>query len=156
MDIQFEALPSAAVAEIRATGRDSYGNPVERHVSDGEVYPCRHCLGVVPKGAGYLILAHRPFQSQNAYAETGPIFLCEALCKRAEKTATTPAILRSPDYIVRGYDAAERIVYGTGHVIPTDGIADYAAELLRNPAIAFVDVRSAMNNCYQCRVRRAS
>ena len=155
MKIQFEALPAAEVAHIRSTGRDSYGNPVERHRSDGTVYPCRCCLGAVPDGAEYLILAHRPFASRNPYAETGPIFLC-AECVRAEPSAQVPEILRAPDYIVRGYSAEERILYGIGQVTATERIADYAATLLARPDVAFVDVRSARNNCYQCRIRRAS
>jgi hypothetical protein len=56
---------------------------------------------------------------------------------------------------VRGYTDDERILYGTGRVVPTPDIAKYAKELLENPQIAFVDVRSAANNCYQCRIERA-
>ncbi|MDU8943146.1 DUF1203 domain-containing protein [Ovoidimarina sediminis] len=156
MNVTFEALPSDVVREIRQTGRDSYGAPVERHVSDGSAYPCRHCLGATPKGETYLILAHRPFSSAHPYAETGPIFLCEADCARAAPSGEVPPILEAPDYIVRGYSAEERIVYGTGGVVPTPRIAARAAEILADPAIAFVDVRSARNNCFQCRVRRAS
>lgn len=153
MKIQFEALPTAQVERIRRDMVDSYGGPVERQISDGDVYPCRHCLGVVPKGAVYLVLAHRPFRNRHAYAETGPIFLCEASCRRAPDTAEIPSILRAPDYILRGYGADERIVYGTGQVTATDRIAEYAADLLSRADIAFVDIRSARNNCFQCRMR---
>ena len=53
------------------------------------------------------------------------------------------------------YTADERILYGTGKVTATPDIPNYAAELLDRPGIAFVDIRSAANNCFQCRVRRA-
>jgi hypothetical protein len=155
MSIEFHALPTETVQAIRTHGRDAYGNAVERHVSDGEVYPCRHCLGVVPMGKEYLILAHRPFKTTNAYAETGPIFLCSDDCARAEASSAVPGILRSPGYILRAYSADERIRYGTGRVVPTPEIAAYAADLLADPGTAFVDVRSAANNCFQCRVKRA-
>lgn len=154
MDIRFHALPTARVRAIRESGRDAYGNPVERHVSDGEVYPCRHCLGAVPEGQAYLILAHRPFASTSPYAETGPIFLCADDCGRAKETGAVPGILRAKEYIVRGYTADERIRYGTGGVVPTEQIAGVAARLLEQPDLAFVDVRSAANNCFQCRVFR--
>lgn len=156
MQVTFEALPTGVVREIRRTGLDSYCNPVERHIADESAYPCRHCLGATPAGETYLILAHRPFSTAQPYAETGPIFLCAADCARAEPSPEVPPILEAPDYIVRGYSAAERIVYGTGGVVPTPQIAARAAELLADPAIAFVDVRSARNNCFQVRVRRAS
>ncbi len=154
MNIAFVALPSGEVARIRSTLRDAYGKPVETHIAKGDAYPCRHCLDETPTGSPYLILAHRPFQSRNPYAETGPIFLCAAPCPPAKATNQVPAILRSSHYLVRGYDAAERIVYGTGKVVETGHIADYARTILADAQIAFVDVRSASNNCFQCRIVR--
>ena len=64
-------------------------------------------------------------------------------------------MLTSADYIVRGYGADERIIYGTGGVVPTEQIKARAAELLADSAVAFVHIRSAKNNCFQCRVERA-
>ncbi|WP_299349938.1 DUF1203 domain-containing protein [uncultured Shimia sp.] len=155
MSILFQALPTDTVQAIRASGLDAHGQPVERHLSEGSAYPCRHCLGEAPHGQDYLILAHRPFEAQHAYTETGPIFLCAENCRRATPSPRVPPILKAPSYIVRGYDTDERIVYGTGQVTPTNLIAAYAAQLLDRPEIAFVDLRSAANNCFQCRVTRA-
>jgi hypothetical protein len=60
-----------------------------------------------------------------------------------------------PDYIVRGYGADDRIVYGTGAVVPTPAIAEKAEALLARDDVAYVHVRSARNNCYQCRIDAA-
>ncbi|MEO1138734.1 MAG: DUF1203 domain-containing protein [Pseudomonadota bacterium] len=155
MRIQFQGLPTDQVAETRQSGRDAYGQPVEVHPATGDAYPCRHCLGETPLGRDYLILAWRPFRSTNPYAETGPIFLCADDCKAAKPSARVPAILRSPSYLVRGYTDDERILYGTGQVTLTPDIPGYASKLLEDSRIAFVDVRSASNNCFQCRVVRA-
>lgn len=152
MHIHFQGLPSATVDQIRATGRDAYGQPIERRLAKEDGWPCRHCLGQTPPDQDMLILAHRPFETTNPYAETGPIFLCAQDCPAYEPSAEVPAVLRSPRYLVRGYDSAERIVYGTGQVIPTPEIADYAQTLLSQKEVAFVDIRSASNNCFQCRV----
>ena len=65
-----------------------------------------------------------------------------------------PEILASPDYILRGYGADERIVYGTGGVVPTGWIVARAAELLAMAEVDFVHVRSARNNCFQVRIER--
>ena len=156
MPVRFHALPTRDVTATRRTEREAYGNPVERRTATKEVWPCRHCLGSIAPGDDYLVLAYRPFDSTNPYAETGPIFLCAKDCSQAKPASQVPPILRATGYIVRGYDAAERIVYGTGQVTPTPDIADYAARLLERDEIAFVDVRSAANNCYQCRVTRSS
>lgn len=152
--IRFVPIGSDRVAAWRAGGADDFGLTPERALSTGGGTPCRHCLQDVPAGAEYLILAHRPFEGLNPYTETGPIFVC-ADCRQAAAGAELPAILSSPDYIVRGYSADERIVYGTGGVVPTTDIADRAAELLARDDVAFVHVRSARNNCFQCRVERA-
>jgi hypothetical protein len=61
-------------------------------------------------------------------------------------------MLASPAYIVRGYGADDRIVYGTGRVVPTAEIPDAAEALLARGDVAYVHVRSASNNCYQLRV----
>ena len=155
MQIQFYGLPSDKVRSARKEKKDAYGNPFETHRSDGSAYPCRHCLGEIPAGEDYLILAWRPFETDNPYAETGPIFLCAKECLAAEPSAKVPSILRSPRYLVKGYSADERIVYGTGQVVPTEEISAYAQRLLSEPHIEFVDIRSAQNNCFQCRVQRA-
>lgn len=155
MDIRFHGLPTQTVAALRQSMRDAYDQPIERRLAGDDGWPCRHCLGKTPADRDFLILAHRPFDTLNPYAETGPIFLCADDCAAAEPTSEVPAILRSPSYLVRGYSADERIVYGSGQVVPTPGIADHARLLLADPQIAFVDVRSASNNCFQCRIRPA-
>jgi hypothetical protein len=108
---------------------------------------------MIPDGAGMLVLAHRPFGPLQPYAETGPIFLCAEDCA-AGGGGEVPEILVSPDYIVRGYGADERIVYGTGGVVATGWIPGRAAELLADARVAFVHVRSARNNCFQLRIER--
>lgn len=152
--IRFSPIPTEVVRAYQAGGPDANGQTPERHLSDGTGVPCRHCLQQVPAGRAYLILAHRPFPAPQPYAEIGPIFLCADACAPGGEVEL-PEILSAPDYIVRGYGADDRIVYGTGAVTPRDAIAARATELLADPAIAYVHVRSARNNCFQCRVDRA-
>ncbi len=156
MKLNYESVDSDLVRALRAGGPDANGQPAERGaISDGHGTPCRHCLGHVPAGGEYLILAHRPFPELQPYAECGPIFLCAEDCKAFEGEGV-PAILSvSPDFHLKGYSADCRIVYGTGKVVPNGEIAAYATELLSSPGIAFVDARSARNNCFQLRIRRA-
>lgn len=154
MPIAFIPMNASEAARLRAGGLDAYGHVAERKTSDGGGIPCRCCMGQVAAGEAYLVLAWRPFTTLQPYAETGPIFIHADPCTPPTDHGTLPAMLNSPDYIVRGYDAAERIVYGTGGVIPTEAIAARAATLLDNPDIAFVHVRSARNNCFQCRIER--
>jgi len=152
--LRYVAIPSPAAAHYRNGGLDANGQSPERRVSDGGGVPCRHCLDMVPAGSDYLILAHRPFETINPYAEVGPIFLCAEACVRAEESDALPRMLTSTDYIIRGYSADERIVYGSGQVVPRERLAAEANERLSRDDIAFVHVRSSTNNCFQCRIER--
>jgi Protein of unknown function (DUF1203) len=151
--MRFVAIPTDVVRAYQAGGLDANGQVPEQTVSDGGGNPCRHCLAMIPEGAGMLVLAHRPFPAPQPYAEVGPIFLCADPCKAGGGEAV-PDMLASPDYIVRGYGADDRIVYGTGAVTPTAGIPARAEELLADVRVAYVHVRSARNNCFQVRIDR--
>lgn len=152
--MRFQPIPTDLARHYQAGGLDANGQVPERHVSDGGGNPCRHCLKMIPKGAGMLVLAHRPFPAPQPYAEVGPIFLCAEPCQ-AGGGVEMPEILASADYIVRGYGVDDRIVYGTGGVVPTGAIAGRADELFSDGRVAYLHVRSARNNCFQCRIDRA-
>lgn len=150
----FTALPSDIAATYRAGGLDAFGNPPERAVSDGGRTPCRHCLCDIPAGAGMLILAHKPFEGTHPYAEVGPIFLCADPCTQGGGQDIPPVLTTSPDYLIKGYSAQDRIVYGTGAITPTPEIEDRLSAIFAEPQVAYIHVRSARNNCYQVRVDR--
>lgn len=153
--ITFSALPTDIVRAYRSGALDAYGVPAERTVSDGNRNPCRHCLRDIAKGADMLVLAHRPFEGLHPYAETGPIFLCAAPCERhPDSTNLPPVLTTSPDYLIKGYGHNDRIVYGTGAVVPATEIAGYAQRIFDDPGVAYIHVRSARNNCYQARIDR--
>ena len=154
MTIRFTPIPTDIARAYQAGGLDANGQVPEHGVSDGGGTDCRHCLRMIPKGAGMLILAHRPFPAPQPYAELGPIFLCADACE-AGGGATLPEVLASPDYIVRGYSAQDRIVYATGAVTAVGALSGRAATLLADPRVAYVHVRSARNNCFQVRIDRA-
>ncbi|MBB2796181.1 UNVERIFIED_ORG: hypothetical protein GGD58_005087 [Rhizobium pisi] len=151
--IRFAAMPTADARALWNGGRDAYDNPPETMTSDGDGNPCRHCLQNIEEGEEMLVLAYRPFPELQPYAETGPIFLHKQPCARyAAEEILPPVLTTSRDFIVRGYNANDRIVYGTGAVTAIADIPTYAETLLARPEIAYVHVRSARNNCFQCRI----
>lgn len=156
MTIRFEAMPSADAEAIWNGGTDAYGLLPERQVSDGPGHPCRHCLGNIDAGEDLFVFAYRPFPELQPYAETGPIFLHATPCRHYAADEVLPPMLEaSPDFILRGYGGNDRIVYGTGAVTRRTEIGDYAKALFERDDIAYIHVRSARNNCYQCRIDRA-
>ncbi len=143
------------VTALRAGGPDAYGNPAERSISDGVAKPCRCCLDNIPAGTEMLICAARPFVGLHPYAETGPIFLCAHECTPYHGAKVPPVLETSPDYLVKAYDVTDRIIYGTGQITPKDQIAGYAGSLFERDGVAYVDIRSARNNCFLTRIVQA-
>lgn len=154
--INFTALPTAKVRALQNGGPDAHGHIPQRAVSSGKGNPCRHCLREIPEGREMLILAYRPFDVLQPYAETGPIFLCAQQCTRGGGDQLPEVLRISPDYLIKGYSAQDRIVYGTGVVIASQGLVARAKAIFDDPDVAYMHVRSARNNCYQARIDRAS
>jgi Protein of unknown function (DUF1203) len=153
--IRYLAMPTAEARAFQSGAPDANGLPPERHVSDGDGIPCRHCLQNVSAGEGYLILAYRPFPALQPYAETGPIFLHAAPCARADEAPTAPPQLaKRVAHLIKGYSRDDRIVYGTGAIIPSAELDAAAANILAREDVAYVHVRSSVNNCYTCRIER--
>lgn len=141
------------VASIRGGGPDAYGNPAEHSISDGGGMPCRHCLCDIPKGADMLIMAARPFPELQPYAETGPIFLC-ADCEPYAGQGLPPVLASRKECLLKAYSADNRIIYGTGQITQTADVETYCETLLSDPKVAYVDARSATNNCFTLRIKR--
>lgn len=152
MTLKYLPYDAADVASLRADGPDAYGQPAERAISNGVGTPCRSCLKNVPEGAEMLIVAARPFAGLHPYAETGPIFLCADDCTPHAGDGVPPILSTSPDYLVKAYDDRDRIIYGTGQITASDDIDAYSKTLLARDDVAFVDVRSARNNCFLTRI----
>lgn len=155
--IHITPIPTEHARSYWAGGLDAHGLEPERHSSDGTGVPCRHCLSDVVAGEPYLVLSYCPFPELQPYAEVGPIFLHATPCAAYEYGGTIPAIyLGGEPRILRGYDGNDRIIYGSGKIVPPQDIAAYAAELMDDPDVAYVHMRSSMNNCYSCRIERAA
>lgn len=152
MHIKFIPMDTATAQHLRSGAPDANGNPPEHKVSDGVGVPCRYCMKLVGKGEPYLVAAWRPFTKTHAYAETGPVFLhAEPCTAEPVEQGELPAFLQNPVYILRGYDADERTIYGTGGVIRLEAIPARIEELLKEPLVKAVHIRSSRNNCYHCR-----
>lgn len=150
----YSGLTPQIATDLRADGPDAFGNPAEHAVSDGAGVPCRHCLRIIPKGVAFLIVAHKPFTTTQPYSEIGPIFLCAVECP-APSGSLPQVLTASPDYLLKAYSPDERIIYGTGAITPTGEVEPYAATLLERADVAFVDVRSAKNNCWLARITQS-
>ena len=154
--LRFVSMPTAAARAFQAGAADANGQPPERHVADEDGLPCRHCQRPIATGEPYLILAYRPFPATQPYAELGPILLHAEPCERHPDSTELPDMFRDwKSVLVRGYGADDRIVYGTGEVVPPRDVASAAERIFMRGDVRYVHMRSSTNNCYQLRIEPA-
>jgi hypothetical protein len=142
------------VERIRNGEPDANGQPAIVRVAEGPANPCRHCLELIAAGDAKLVLAYRPFETLQPYAESGPIFLHRRRCERYDSEALPGWFPFLDPAIVRGYGEDHWIRYDTGAVVAGPEIESTCRAILGDTSVAYVHVRSKYN-CFQCRVDRA-
>lgn len=151
--LSVRGIPTERAQSLWRGGPDAHGQPPLRRIARGLANPCRHCLQLIPDGQPMLVLAWRPFDSLQPYAEAGPVFLHAEPCTRWDAAAFPPWFVHLTPALVRGYDEDDWIRYDTGQVVQGPELAAACARILADPGVAYVHVRSKFN-CYQCRVDR--
>ncbi|HSW05958.1 DUF1203 domain-containing protein [Aquabacterium sp.] len=154
MGFVVRGIDSESVNAIRHGADDANGQPAVRTTARGGANPCRHCLGLIAEGDQMLVLGHRPFDRLQPYAEVGPIFLHAQACQRYESDRLPAWFAHLQPAIIRGYGHDDWIRYETGKVVPGAELAGQCEDILSQPDVAYVHIRSKYN-CFQCRVDRA-
>jgi len=153
MKLAVRGIETGYVERIRAGGSDAHGQPAVVREALGPANPCRHCLTLIAEGDSKLVLAYRPFDRLQPYAEVGPIFLHGEPCARYESGSLPTWFAFLQPAIVRGYGQDDWIRYETGSVIPGGELVVACEDILSDPESAYVHIRSKFN-CFQCRVDR--
>lgn len=153
MRLLVQGIPSDTAHHLRAGGADAHGQPPLARPAEGQANPCRHCLQLIAEGEPKLVLAYRPFDALQPYAETGPIFLHQKDCPRYEADTLPAWFAYLTPAIVRGYGADDWIKYETGAVVSGPELTAKCRQILTDPEVAYVHIRSKFN-CFQCRVDR--
>ncbi|WP_085904528.1 DUF1203 domain-containing protein [Kiloniella majae] len=155
-NVKFIAIPTEHARHIQAGGKDENGLVPEKLISDGNGFPCRHCLKGIEKDEEVLVISYRPFPQKQPYAESGPIFLHSKTCEAHHSNGNIPDNIQSQGItLIRGYNSDNKIVYGTGKTIKSSDIKAEALKMFEADNIAYVHARSATNNCFTCRIERA-
>lgn len=153
MKLVVRGIPSAYVERIRNGAADANGQPALVRTAEGVANPCRHCLALIAEGEVKLVLAYRPFDAVQPYAETGPIFLHGAPCERYDAEALPGWFDFMDPAIIRGYGSDDWIRYDTGSIVRGAELGDVCRRILADDSVAYVHIRSKFN-CFQCRVDR--
>ena len=114
-------------------------------------YPCRHCLRWAKPAERVILFSYAAIPPGQPYSESGPIFVHAEPCERYYATDEYPAAFRN-GRVMRAYNSKF-------HIIDAEFVNGSEPEavierLFRNPATAFVDVRSVTHGCFTFRVQR--
>jgi len=152
--LRISGMATDEAIRFRNLAPDANGQKPVEMISDGKSNPCRHCLGLIAKGDAMLLLAYRPFDELQPYAETGPIFLHRDTCERYESDVMPAWFDHFDPAIIRGYSEAHFIRYDTGRAVAGKDLTTACRNILADVSVAYVHIRSKFN-CFQCRVDRA-
>lgn len=154
-NLKIIAMPTKDARAYQRGEPDAHGMIPEKHVSTGPGNPCRHCLSTIEAGAEKLVLAYRPFEDVQPYAEVGPIFLHGRECAQHNAEAGLPTMFsRWHSVLVRGYGSDNRIQYQSARHVPVEELEQQCIDMLEDPNVAYLHIRTSQYNCYQCRVER--
>ena len=154
MNLSIEGIPAADATRLRNGGVDANGQPPQVHIASGGRNPCRHCLQPIANGEEMLVLAYRPFDRLQPYAECGPIFLHRRDCERYVSDHLPGWFEHLSPAVIRGYGSDNVIRYETGDVVDGKELTGACERILSDRNVTYVHIRSKFN-CFQCRVDRA-
>ena len=152
-ELHVRGMSTEDSSRFRNLEPDANGQKPVEMISDGKSNPCRHCLGLIAKADAMLLLAYRPFDQLQPYAETGPIFLHKDSCERYDSNVLPIWFDYFDPAIIRGYNQQHAIIYDTGKVVLGEELATACQAILNNALVCYVHIRSKFN-CFQCRVDR--
>src|SRR4051794_13577678 len=147
------ALPHDLLDEVRSTGLDVSGNPVEKVAASGGGEPLRCCLRDATAGERLILFGYAPSGPAGPYREVGPVFAHADRCEGPETVRAYPDGWLGRPQVLRAYDAR-------GWIHPStrvhDGSDPYAqiAELLADPDVAQIHSRNVAYGCYMFTIAR--
>lgn len=148
------AIPTEMAEAVRSTMKSpKYGFPAHREVAAGRA-PCRHCLELVKLNQEEVILfTMDAFHGLDVPPSPGPVYIHAEECNRYEDAGTIPQTYRGRLLTLEAFGADRKLL---AEVRATDSQEENIAnELLLNPGVEYVNVRSTEAGCFLFRLERA-
>ena len=147
------AIPTEMAETVRSTMKSpKYGFPAHREVAAGRA-PCRHCLELVKLNREELILfTMDAFHGLDVPPSPGPVYIHAEQCKRYAGNGSIPETYRGRLLTLEAFGADRKLLV---EVRATDSNEEkLAGELLQNPAVEYINVRSTEAGCFLFRLER--
>jgi hypothetical protein len=153
--IEIQGADPEQLRQLRSSGVDHNGDPVEPFTDHEGGWPLRCCLTDSTPGDELAIVAWSPFPWRGPFAETGPIVIHAHPCRGVE-VSDVPAQFLTRRQLVRPYARDRRIAYDRLLVVEPDGsLPTVLEDLLGDDDIDFVHVRNVLAGCFSFTAQRS-
>ncbi|HUM46904.1 MAG TPA: DUF1203 domain-containing protein [Chitinophagales bacterium] len=144
-------------ARIRKTAKDDFGHAVMEEIAKG-YGPCRVSLKPFRPGIDKrLLLSHSPFAIDNAFNQTGPVFINALEVEAYQDVHHFPPEIKAdkinfPLSLI-GYNADQQMVFA--RLAGNDDVDELIQKVFdQYPEIEFLHARNAEAGCYICRIEK--
>ena len=147
------AIPTEVADQVRTTLKaPGYGFPTHTELATDQA-PCRHCLQLTKPGEDHRILfTYDCFDGVEALPLPGPVYIHASACERYDENAGFPADIRSRKITFNAYGEGRRLV--KQQYVEDGNVEDAVQQLLADPAVRYLHVRSTPAGCYTFRIER--
>jgi hypothetical protein len=153
MAFQIHALPGRVLDEVRSSGLDASGHPVERTTAEGGE-PLRCCLRDARDGEQLILFGYEPDIPASPYREVGAVFAHARACDGPAGADAYPSDWLGRPQELRAYDARGWIHPSTQAHDGSDPVR-LIVEMLADPDVVQIHSRNVAYGCYMFKVVRA-
>jgi hypothetical protein len=150
-------LSKAFAQKIKTEMVDSFENPVIEQLASG-LGPCRVSLKPFVKGIDKrLLFKHSPFEIENAYNQSGPIFINSKDVDEYSDVHRFPPEIKAnkqsfPLSLI-GYNQDQMMVLSK--LVGNNDVDELIVEIFnQHPEVEYLHARNAQACCYICKIER--
>ncbi|PBI94589.1 hypothetical protein BSF41_03380 [Flavobacterium sp. ACN2] len=156
---KFKIVPLSKefVSKIRKTNIDDFGNQVYEQLATGKG-PCRISLKPFTVGQDIrLVFAYSPFSQNNAFNQSGPIFIHKDQVEQYSDIYNFPAALKAdkenfPLSLI-GYSKEQKMIFTT--LVGDNDIDLLIAEIFETKSdVEYLHARNSEACCFICKIER--
>lgn len=134
--------------QLRRSGIDHHGLPVEAFVDEDGEWPLRCCLTDSRPGDAIAVVGWSPFPWNGAYRMSGPAVIHVDACPTTPDGAL-PAQFENRRQILRCYDGGHQQVYDLAVLVePGDGLGAALESIFRDPRAELVQAFNVLAGCW--------
>jgi hypothetical protein len=147
------AADAERLAAVRRAGVDEHGNDFAPYAASGSGEPLRCCLRFAHPGERIALISWAPFTEISPWREVGPVYVHADRCEGPLDPGIPRGLSRGP-LLLRTYRADGSMDYDHHTLVGAEDVEPMLEDLLAQPEVATVHVRTVLPQCFLYAVTR--